>query len=1166
MIRRTFTTLLVSLLVVSFLATFAFAASKAERAKQGAIGSQRPERALAYSFPNERVMRGAQYDMANAPAGKIPIGTVFSAGSGNSPGVVFGNTWYDYQHNCSMGRMIETGPHTGEEGYTVVHMGWMYLPEKAAMGVYRTYAYSAYRSEDHAQLSPEYLQVEGLEYGGYVNVDVTPDNRAIVGGHNNPDPSLNKGTRYSPEFYFDGGPAYATFPNSERIPDSVKLYDQATSVDNCWPKFFFQLGTDTVMHVASQMSEALGLPQAIMYYRKVGFEGSEDSEWDYPPYVVDTVQDIAQDVIGQRNANRVCLVWFAALPYTDVPYVPDCDTCSGVVWPEYDGWLIGQMDNDIYYQESLDQGATWNPRVNMTKCVIGDAQYKAFCDASVLYDSQNNLHIVWHANPWPADICMGEGGWCFTSDWFVKNARLMHWSENVPYIRPIVDQVYAPDPLYYWIDTCRAGAWNLNVSKPSLSECDSKLYTMWVQFNNPKQGINDDCAQWALDNSQGLDREGGANGDLYVSVSEDWGMTWDYQRNLTNTYTPGCDPKWTTDCDSDHWPSMSRTGRAVQTTGDYIEDWTGAVTVDPSGNYTGEYFLDIMYVNDADAGGIVQIEGTWTDNMMKWFRMPCVEPIPLPVFTVNWQRLGDPNYVKPGEYQDTNIIVENIGNTALNYSINVVYDEGTPGWLLLSSYAGSIPSGLAGTEVIDMRLNTGQWTTTGNYYGHMEITGNDPNNLPADVNIELIIADTIVFPSWDSVMTTCVGLLVNNAANVSTGAGILSMDYYRAGDCDTTAKVYLYDAGPYIGWIEGTDTVVQTQIWDPYFTDPAAFRPLVGFFPTKDCAGLDAQVYHTGTVVNQDSTIALKRIYIAPSSGACNFVLEYTKVWSFDGEAHSGLFIGEGADWDIPTDFRVEDTAQEIIVANSGGFDADSNLIYCRGFEAYGLGSDTLYPFNCQDNDDRYGGQAFVASYLNGSFRTDDAYGGFVGLNDSLQSSTGYQPGPFYKEVMVPGWRTTDSVVDLNAQITFEFDFDLGATDVYEAVLVFATVHDGSLDDLLGAVSAGEKWYYDAGGYAIFEDIDEVPGEIDICAGCCKNANFGHFYNHEGEFNILDIDNFIEWLLRDPGGPPIYDCKEQVDVSGATAGVPDESVDILDIDFMISYLLRGTEPDLGSCP
>jgi hypothetical protein len=77
----------------------------------------------------------------------------------------------------------------------------------------------------------------------------------------------------------------------------------------------------------------------------------------------------------------------------------------------------------------------------------------------------------------------------------------------------------------------------------------------------------------------------------------------------------------------------------------------------------------------------------------------------------------------------------------------------------------------------------------------------------------------------------------------------------------------------------------------------------------------------------------------------------------------------------------------------------------------------------------------------------------------------------------------------------------------------------------------------------------------------------GKFYDDGYTFSILDIDNFTEWLLRDPGGPDGYYCVEEVDVdNGSYTGVPDGSVNILDLDYTIGYLLRGDVADLGSCP
>lgn len=93
--------------------------------------------------------------------------------------------------------------------------------------------------------------------------------------------------------------------------------------------------------------------------------------------------------------------------------------------------------------------------------------------------------------------------------------------------------------------------------------------------------------------------------------------------NLTNSHTPGCTPG---NCDSDHWPSM-------------------AERID---NY-----LHIFYVDDKDAGGVPQSEGTITDNPMRYLRVPVAQlgvenDISIPrAFSLS------PNYPNPFNAQTT---------------------------------------------------------------------------------------------------------------------------------------------------------------------------------------------------------------------------------------------------------------------------------------------------------------------------------------------------------------------------------------------------------------------------------------------------------------------------------------------------------------------------------
>jgi hypothetical protein len=82
------------------------------------------------------------------------------------------------------------------------------------------------------------------------------------------------------------------------------------------------------------------------------------------------------------------------------------------------------------------------------------------------------------------------------------------------------------------------------------------------------------------------------NFEVYVSYSEDNGDTWMAPVDVTNTHTPSAPPG---QCMSEAWPTL-------------------AEKVDS--------FLYIEYIQDRDAGGIPQTEGTWTENPVIYQKVP----------------------------------------------------------------------------------------------------------------------------------------------------------------------------------------------------------------------------------------------------------------------------------------------------------------------------------------------------------------------------------------------------------------------------------------------------------------------------------------------------------------------------------------------------------------
>ncbi|MEW6412750.1 MAG: dockerin type I domain-containing protein [Candidatus Zixiibacteriota bacterium] len=1127
MLKKTSTILIVSLLMFVLLATSAFAAqSKSKGTLSPSARIKASANALAYSFTDERPA-GATGALQQ---GRIPIGAVAYSSAAISPGRTVGDTWYDQQHNGSMGRMIETGPHSGQTGATTVHFSWMYSPDATIEE--RSYAYNAYISGTH-QYAGAYV-LHSWEYSGYVNIDVTPDNRGIVGGHTD----VHGLVKYQPQMHFDDCSTCEDFAAFTRLPDSLAVYGQeGGNTEATWPKFFLQFGTDTVLHVVAG-NDYGAYYMSLMYFRCVGYEGQ--GIWDYPPYVFDTVRDIAYDITAQRMDDRVGITWMAHPPYEE----PWCDTCSGNTPTAYLDWGVGQMDNDVYVQVSNDQGANWEPKQNLTKVPIGEAALKGYCDNSILLDQEGYLHVIWHAHPWPSDpdLTMNWGGDGF---FWPDKSRLMHWSENVPYLRTICDHTYDPS------DSCGSPGWAMTVAKPTLSECDGKLYAIWSQFNDVPGGIIDDCADWRWDDWNNY-YWGGANAEIWVSVSDDGGLTWDRQRNLTNSYTPYCDPEIGEDCQSDYWASMSRWGRQVQAG----EDWSAADIVDPSGGSSPtNWYLDIQYVNDLEAGRAISTddyEGEFTNNPIKWFRMPCVEPVPNPIPVFSLSSIGFPAWEKPGVEFDTLLLIENVGNANYNYTVSFEEDNGTAGWLGVSGLSGTCPSGLDNVETGAIVINQGGIVDYAVILTGRVTFSCTEIETPTVIDIEFLVADTLIFPDYDTVHTSCIALICGNNGNVGgNGYPGVTMDYIRDGDCDTTALNYMFEGSPLIGWVNGDDTVVNYYMWGGNWANEEGLLPQGGMIATKVCDNLNAEVFHSGVFSSNDSTIAMEKVVVAPLDD-CPFIIEYLKVYSYDGLAHSGLLVGEAIDWDIPWDYRDDDTAGDYWdVNNYGGFDAPRALVYQQGYEASG-DWDTLYPFDCQLNNERYGGNAFVASYFNGSFAAGGPYSAFVQENDSLQETDGWFEGKLYYELMGTGFKATDSIEDLHTAMCFDPSLDLGATDYYEVVTVLATVHQGTLADLQAAVDAGKTWYTNNGGIAMFADVDGAGG-IDMCQGCCELVGD---LNGDDYLDPLDVTFYVNWLWK---GGPAPSCCAEADING------DCFTDPLDLTAMVNYIWKGGLPPASSC-
>jgi len=420
-----------------------------------------------------------------------PKTSLGSTAPNNSPGVVIGNTWYDGQQLGSMGRMIEAYE---SDTMTAVHMSWMYLPSDQQY-VDRAYKYNSYNLTNQTWGATGSPQDTAIDYGGFVGISVTNDNRAVIGGHNKTDTGSYSGD-FTPHFWWDSEPLSSSWIYQHRVAHDLHLVNFDN--DRCvFPKFCYVEGpVDTVLHVVGIQSNDYGSPTAIIYFRRVGAEDNfTTSSWDDPAFVIDTIKNTPHD-LEATDDGKVAIVWTAGLPCKGGSVGDpsgDYETCDQNTHRDF--W----RDNDVWYMTSDDYGVSWNERVNVTNYIDGELEedeYRAYEDMSALIDQSGNLHIVWGGSRWPTNV--------YTDNIArVSACRIFHWSENWPYIRTVHDAD--------WDQTgCDGTGYELNAAKMTISECRGKFYVIFTQFNDIPNGIDNDCS----DNDGAAWHSDAANGEL----------------------------------------------------------------------------------------------------------------------------------------------------------------------------------------------------------------------------------------------------------------------------------------------------------------------------------------------------------------------------------------------------------------------------------------------------------------------------------------------------------------------------------------------------------------------------------------------------------------------------------------------------------------------------
>jgi photosystem II stability/assembly factor-like uncharacterized protein len=389
---------------------------------------------------------------------------------------------------------------------------------------------------------------------------------------------------------------------------------------------------------------------------------------------------------------------------------------------------------------------------------------------------------------------------------------------------------------------------------------------------------------------------------------------------------------------------------------------------------------------------------------------------------------------------------------------------------------------------------------------------------------------------WDTISTTCLKLIVGSNGNFGKGGfGGYNMDYLLSGDCNPNADFYLYDGSPLLNYHDGSE---QVNYYSMYFNEP--FVLVVDQkFPVPTITTPEYDVYESGTFVTPDSYLAMEKTWWAPKNpDSCNFIIQLLRVYSYDGQAHSGIAISESIDWDIPSDFYPQPD-------NTGGYDESERLLYIQGIEDDGVG--------CQPNDARFGGQAMMGYYVNDPISIDTMagpYSAHIVDNDTyLLPYLGWDPTLTNNLIQNPGYSVLASNTDLNTIMTYFYNHTIGANDTLHIYTVLTTVQDGEppasgekgRSSLLDNIHKAKVW-------AAAHDVVPQPSSGYICGDA----------NGDGQVNVGDAVYLIAYVFK--GGPP-PDPECLGDANG------DGQVNVGDAVYLIAYVFKGGDPPVdGCCP
>ncbi len=1009
-----------------------------------------------------------------------------------------GCSFYEYQKNGTMDRQIATVPPD-----LIINFTWMNQDNNSATGG-RNVRYEAYDPAFGALGDGTGgVDVAGdliaPNRSGYTTIDAAVNGTSIVAHHWDKNFGVG-GSRFFTYTHQNQTPSLGDFVGKEvdtLIYDTLNLFQAGDQ--NIWPRVAYtNAGANSVTHVVAATDNTT--TNYFTYTRRVGVAGT----WE-PAMIFGFSGSLSASITASRATTDVAIYWGGGRG--------DMTTTNCTI-DRSNGLLSGQWDNDMYFMKSTDAGANWSACENITLRDSAEG-FAPNARTSGVFDLSGNLHLVWHAAQWPA---AGQP--------FTFRSRIFHWDESSGAVRTVHDAVWDPT-------TCNSGAFKLNQGEVQITDCDSKLYVTFALYAPTPLGRDDDCSITAATAPGGA-----ANGDLWVAVSANDGFNWDPARNLTDTYTPNCDTAIggpNPDCDADAWPSALRYGIDVNV-GDFaaITDLTDNL----DNSFAGNLYNIVSYMNDADPGGAIQSEGTWTDNKYKAIRYGCVDIVPAAVLASSIPvglAVQDPAHTLPGTDSTINWELTNVGNIPLTYSVAIT-DDLPAGNVSVVGGTGTIDNGANPFEFVTLTLNVNKETLVQNASATIVFTGNFTTS-PDTFQINYAIADVQLLAS-DSLDNF---VIVSNNGNIGQsgnigGRGKLNFDFVGdAAECDTTAHSYLFDGSPLTSYAGG---IVVSSMFSNSIVDTFQWRPLTP--PTVDVEGLYLHS-NSGAFTTQDSTLGMTVDYwtepgklTVAGSGTWKAVIARASFYNITLLPIDSVFVAFAWDWDVPSDSP--QVAGRAGSRNTSTIEtgASPTYVYQQGAE---FGGDTGVGA-CRDNTTRYAASIYTPPTVAGVNAYTD--GGSGRMASGFQSLYTRDNNTFVGQ----DWDhpQMDSMLHTN----FGFNIFSSPAPDSQQVDLHTVLNGGAYR--IDANDTVELWFRMVTGFGTQSEFDAAAVATKALANpgtCCVLAGDA---NNDTRVNIADVTFLIARIFAGGIVPP---CCSQADANG------DSKVNIADVTYLIARIFAG---------